>query len=85
MTLTRRIVVAFLRKSGNTQNLVTVTNAEGYAFLDADDLDRLFRDLKQSGIRSQSKHDRLTVNFGHSLDYEGLLDTLEDLGYVVDA
>jgi len=85
MTLARRIVVAFLRKSGNTGNLVTVTNADEYAFLDADDLDRLFRDLSKRGIRTKPKHDRLTVSFGRTIGYDDLLDTLEDLGYIVDA
>lgn len=85
MNLARRVVLSFLRTSGRTDNLVTVTNGGDYAFLDADDLDDLFRKLHKEGIRARESNGRLTVPFGRTVGYEDLLDTLDNLDYIVDS
>ncbi len=85
MNLARRVVLSFLRTSGRTDNLVTVTNGGDYAFIDADDLDELFQKLHREGIKSRESNGRLTVTFGRTVGYEDLLDTLDNLDYIIDA
>lgn len=65
--------------------LVTVSNGPGKVYLDADDPDALFDDLKSLGIRGSMQGDRVVVSLGMSVNYNTVIGALQEANYLVDA
>jgi hypothetical protein len=65
--------------------LVSVNQGVNRAFLEVDDVAKLFDTLRANGIRADLQGDRVVVPLTYSLPYEVLLSVLQDSEYIVDA
>lgn len=78
------LVRASQKKTARVE-LVTLTSGQGNVYLEADDLDALFRTLKGSGFRPREQDGRLVVPLTVYTPYRDVITALETANYDVDA